>query len=269
MKKILVPLMMLLAVPAFAYSFVTVQKTDGSMALRNTRDGFDAFVLQNQGAPGMPYVLLSDDFVGSSLNSTLWSAVSGTTAKAPVVTVSNSGVVSMTTGTVANTASGQAQLSGQAIFLPSKGGMSMEASVAPQATTSSTIFVGFTDTAALELPAYVNGTSATATATNAVGFVYTTSATNLTWQGVGVKDDVTKTVVNTSVSATTGFNNVLRVDVDSSGNADFYVNGVWKKRIASAVSASIPLSPIVAIQPTAASVTNNLWVDYVRAGTKR
>lgn len=263
--KLLVAALALVSTQAFAYGFVTKQNTDGSMDIVNTKDNYAAFGVNSNGMVKAPSAELMDEF--HWLNTSVWTASHGTGAPTPTITVSASGIVSVSAGTNASATTSLGYLASPLTFQASNGGLSAEARVAVNRATSSTAFFGFTDTSGVILPINITGTSATAFTANAVGLTYSTSATTKTWQGVGVKDSVTTTAVSTGVANVLSYT-TLRVDVDTSGNADFWVNGAWKGRKANAVSTTVPLAVYLGAMNTVASPTT-VYGDYIKAMQKR
>ncbi len=148
------------------------------------------------------------------------------------------------------------------------GGIIMEARLTNvTAITTRAIFVGLTDTIAtsttVEFPISLSGSTFTTTATDAVGFVYDTDATTDVWYCMGVKADTDATSVSTATAPSAAATwDTLRVMVDADGNADFFVNGVFKGHVANAVTASVALTPIVVLE-TRSDAAVYADVDYM------
>jgi hypothetical protein len=160
-----------------------------------------------------------------------------------------------------------------------KGGLMMEARIKTDALTSRAIFVGFTDQiGALEMPFTLSGGSLTSNASDACGFLFDTAATAATMKLVGVANDVDATVQDLGVAELeTSAWHVLRVEVDSSGNASFFVDGVQvgtappagtNYNMATAMRATIPVTPIVA-GFTRAAGTGTISLDWLRVQQTR
>ena len=135
---------------------------------------------------------------------------------------------------------------GALIWKANSGGpLIFEARVASvTAITLRAYYVGLTDTlvSSIEMPFELATTTLTSTATDAVGFVYDTDATNDNWHCVGVKADVDGTFVNSGIApATAGTFQTLRVVVDSDGNAEFFIDSKWVASMTNAVTATVAL----------------------------
>lgn len=160
-----------------------------------------------------------------------------------------------------------------------KGSLVYEAAVKVSAITTMAIYLGFTDqVSALEMPFTLGaGDALTSNCSDGCGFLFDTGADTDSFWLVGVANDVDATKQNISdVPSTTAFHR-YRVEVDSSGNASFYIDGDQvgtrpvsgqNYNLANATRATIPLTPIIAAFTRAAGSVNVdadwLWVQQDR-----
>lgn len=150
------------------------------------------------------------------------------------------------------------------------GNLEMEARVKISAITNISLFVGFTDTLSLEMPIHsaASANTLTSNASDAVGFMFDTSMTADTLWCVGVKADTDGTAVSSTIAPVADTFIRLKVELDASGNATFYINGVRVGTMADAVTATVALTPVVgAFTRTAATAT--VAVDYIDINASR
>ena len=131
------------------------------------------------------------------------------------------------------------------------------------------VFVGFTDTGAGHVPLRDTGAGVVAAASNAVGFLYGSSA-DTGWNGVAVNADTVGTqVVLDRTRPVSNVYDVLEVEVhrglsDTGGNASFYINGKIVGTIASPIVTSRAMVPTVTIwqQDTGGGATVDIdWIN--------
>lgn len=212
---------------------------------------------------------LFDDFLGKTL-STRWAATAGSDSPAgAAINAQVGGVLRLTTGdSNASQAADAIQVNGDLNWKAANGGLTMTARVKISAIAAVQVNIGFTDqTAALEMPITLSSTTYTTNATDAAVFVFDTNATTDTIRCMGVANDVDATHVDTGNAWDTNWH-VFRIDIDSSGNAKFYIDGAYVGTVASAVTASVALTPVFAARSLAAN-SKTLDVDYVRVAMKR
>lgn len=219
-----------------------------------------------------------DDFVGSAISSTLWTLPTkgsdGATVNFATLAAQAGGVVQATTGAGAGgtMAVNGIAISGGRNFLVSSGPSFVEARFQPSAITNINMFIGFSDTtvSTLQAPFTISGGTVTANATNAVGFVFDTSATAATWKLVSDLNSGTAQLVDSgNIGDTAAYHN-FRVDLDAAGNATFFIDGAQvganvsgkSYNIAAAVQTTAIMAPrVAAFTRTAASATINLdWL---------
>ena len=210
--------------------------------------------------------------MGPVLDANKWTALEGDDdiAAPPVVIAANNGLLTLVSGNAGDTfAHDGSQLSSQLNWIPANGGLSMTARIMPVTGVATVCYnVGFTDTIALEMPITLSTTTLTTNASDAAVFVYDTAATNDFWHIQGVKGNTDTALTNTSVLPVADTYTILRVDIDTSGTASFYIDGVLKGNIANAVTTSVALTPTIAVTARTTS-SRVLYVDYVEVAQKR
>ncbi|MFA6307065.1 MAG: hypothetical protein WC639_04650 [Patescibacteria group bacterium] len=111
--------------------------------------------------------------------------------------------------------------------------------------TTVAINVGFSDAVSEgsgALPFTISGTTVTDTATNAAMFCFDTNQTTKYWYIVNTKANTEGgTILPSSCAPVAATDVVLRVALDSSGNARYYYNGVEVGYKASATTSTTPL----------------------------
>lgn len=95
------------------------------------------------------------------------------------------------------------------------------------------VYIGFTDSASLEEPFSVSGTTITSTCTDGCGFVYDPAMTTDAWWAVGVDDDTDATGSGTTgISPADATYQTLRCEVSSDGQTGyFYINNALVKTL--------------------------------------
>lgn len=194
---------------------------------------------------------LFDHFTGPAINSGLWGVAHGSDGSAAdfAIAAAVGGKVRGTTGAGGTTtmAVNGVQLHSALNWQANKGGLIFSAAVAATLVTSLALYVGFTDqVAALEMPFTLSSGTLTSNATDACGFLFDTGATASTVKCVGVANDVDAAVIDTAVALTAATYALFNIEVDASGNATFWLNGTKYGTLASAVTPTIPLTPVVA-----------------------
>jgi len=212
-------------------------------------------------------VQLFDDFLGDVL-ADQWSAAEGNDAQAIIATINSQvgGVVRMVTGDTAVVAESAQSLTHGLNWEAAQGGLYMETRIkAVSSVADIQINVGFTDTLAtttLEIPFTISGVTITSNATNAACFVFDTTQTNDAWHIQGVKADTDTAINNTGVAVTADAWVKLGIAIDSSGNAEFFINDQSYGVVANAVTATTDLTPVIAVMTTT-TASKTLDVDYV------
>jgi hypothetical protein len=152
-------------------------------------------------------------------------------------------------------------------WTPTSGGLQFEVKIRMSNISYPVVFFGFTnEVSTLQMPFGLTGTTLTAIPANACGLLYDSAATpvggNIQWYGVGVKASVLAASANTGFYPITSTWEVYRIQIDESGNATFYRNGVLVGTVTNAITASSSYVPVVAaFSRTTSSLTVD--VDYV------
>ena len=226
-------------------------------------------------APSPYTVSLFDDFLGDVLQDP-WNAVEGDTDGTQAVLAGGiGGVLRLTSGNDDANGTQATDASGVTSYLnwqASNGGLAIQARVKISRITNSYLFVGFTDVITAELPVISAGSAETVTtnATDAVGFLFDTNFTTDTFHLVGVAADTDATVQTLTDAPVADDYLTLRVEVDASGGALFYING---KRVGAkmtgAVTPATDLTPAVYVSNADGTSTVTLDVDYIHVAMNR
>lgn len=208
-----------------------------------------------------------DDFLGDLLDDS-WSGAAGNDdlAVAPTISAAVGGNVRLTTGDTTTVSESASSLTHGLNWKASNGGLVFEARIIPVSSVADVAyFVGLTDvlaTTTLEVPMTLSGTTFTTNASNAVGFVYDTAATTDVWYGKGVKADTDSTTVTTTSAPVAATAQVLRIEVTSSGDAYFFIDGAPVGVSEDAVTATTALTPVVCAMART-TTSKSLDVDYI------
>lgn len=163
-------------------------------------------------------------------------------------------------------ADGSQAIYSQNWFILNVGTTIVEARLKVSAITNVSFFFGLTDQiAALEIPIMSAASTDTITtnATDGVGFMFDTSmATDNIWL-VGVNNDVDETSQNTAVAPVADTYVTLRMSINSSGDATFYLNGsVVGTTMTTACRTGVALYPTFAAMARS-TASRTLTVDYL------
>jgi len=218
---------------------------------------------------GVPPPRIFDDFLGDVLADQWGSAVgSDGQVVAPAVAADVNGRFRMTTGddAAADMATNGVQLHSFLSWKANQGNLVFETRVKLSAITGVALFVGLTDQiASLEMPIESAGSAdtITTTATDAVGFFFDTRMTTDNWWLAGVKNNADATHQNSGIAPVADTYNTLRIELDASGNAIFYMDGVKiGTQMANAVTATVALTPVIAAF-TPAAASRSIDGDYI------
>ena len=227
-------------------------------------------------SPSPSTVVWTDDFVGDVL-ADQWNYLEGTDTSptdGAVITAGIGGVLRLTTGDSAGTlAADMAQVTGGLLqWQASNGNLVAQTRVKfNTAVATRYFFFGFTDVVTLEaaIISAGSGDNITTTASDAVGFMYDTRMTTDNIWLVGVAANVDATEQDSLVTPVADTWTVLRVEINASGVAVFFINGL---QVGTAMSGAV--TPAADLTPTinfgtlsAASVT--LDVDYMHISMAR
>jgi len=216
-------------------------------------------------------VTLEGDFLGPTLL-TEWAGVAENSGTAAIVAAKAGGQVNLVTGA---SDGNRAHLWSGLNHLLSEGS-GIVTFIASNRTSILTraLFFGFTDVGTQETPIEISGTTVTANAANAVGFVYDTAATSAIWYIQGVADTAA-TALKAAVwngdsslvpvaETQDEFTIIVSSGDGSSGDlcdATFYINGENVGTVKNAISNDVLLTPIANIE-TRTTAAMTLWVDY-------
>ena len=142
----------------------------------------------------------------------------------------------------------------------------IEAKIKIADVSGTIVFFGFSDATSETTPDasmdYAGGTLA-AVATDAVGFICDADKVTSTLYCASVNDGGTAAASTTGIVWTDNQSKVLRVSLDSSGNASYFVDGVQVGYKASAV-ADVPLCAIINYGTRADDGSNTIYVRYLK-----
>jgi hypothetical protein len=226
--------------------------------------------------PSPQHVVVTDDFIGPTLNSNIWSYVeTDTDGTGANLAGGIGGVLRLTTGNDDGNAVVLPDLVGVTSALQwqaSNGGLTFQTRIKISRITLAYIFVGFTDLVTVEAPVIASGTAdgITTNASDAVGFMFDTGSTSDTWFLVGVagNTDATKQVITSAPVADDYV--TLRIEVTAAGAATFYINGSQVgSQMSGAVTAGTDLTPCVYASNTDGTSALTLDVDYIHVSMDR
>lgn len=254
-----------------------VQNDDGSAEIKSR--GFDPKTVAKVdrlnffNANHKDAVQLFDDFLGDAVDAR-WSGGAGTYGTAPAILAGGAhGVADLVAGV---NASGTKQLNVSSLthalnWKPENGALVIEARVKISAVADSIFGVGFTDvlaTTTAETPFTVSGTTLTDTCTDGVALMFDDGQTAKNLSVAATKNNTEQwAALGASYAADTSYH-VLRVEIDTSGHAKFYVDGVFVYGLANAVTASVALTPVIFCSNDNDNA-RTLSVDYVWVAQRR
>lgn len=154
--------------------------------------------------------------------------------------------------------------------------MAVECRLKMAALTARAVFVGFTGVMADDQSDLVAGSTSTIayTETNLVGFLYDVGlTTDIEWHMVhsgGTTTAVTDgLLLNSGVTPVLDEMNVLRVEVDNSGTARWYIDGELLKTLEGAVSTTAIFAGCVGAIATDSGTSATVTVDYIAVEAER
>lgn len=217
--------------------------------------------------------LIESDFMGAAIDP----AFAGTTENsgtAALLVGKVNGVVTLVTGT----ASGNRSALTSGLNQKAEDGSLVFSAIVQNlsAITTRAVYIGFTDTVALEMPIELNGVTITSTATDAVGFVYDTDATTDVVYIQGVAADVDTALLTAqrqnrggaTFVPTAGTYNEYRIEVNVDGDAYFYIDGEYVGTQANAVTPTVLLTPIVIVEART-TAAQTVYADFVSSEAGR
>ncbi len=185
-----------------------------------------------------------DDFIGD-LIADEWVLLSGSDGQAldPVLVAGSVGGLARLTGgnSGVNVAADGSQLCTAVNFQADKGDLAFECRVKIDVITNLSVFVGFTDIITLEAPieSAASANTILSNATDAVGLFFDTSMTDDNWWAAGVANGTDATHVDSGIPPVAAAYQVLRVELDASGNAKMYIDGNLVADVDDAVTATV------------------------------
>lgn len=251
---------------------------NGNTNFISSVNGLYAAILRDEQGfdPGIAHFTgFFDDFGGDVL-ADQWSGAAGADAQAvapAIVAGGLDGICRLTSGDAGDGTANDASVLTRALnYKASSGGLYMRARVKINtAVTNVCVNIGFTDvlaTTTLEMPITISGTTLTTNATDAAVFVFDTAQTNDLWHCQGVKNNSDTAISNSGTAPTADTYQIFEIFIDSSGNATFYIDGVLKGSVANAVTASVSLTPVIAVE--ARTTTSKVVdIDYIEVRAKR
>ena len=158
------------------------------------------------------------------------------------------------------------QAIGDTGYTLSAGPVFIEAKVKISAITNVQAYFGLTDQkVALEIPIESAGSADTLTsnATDAVGFMFDTRMTTDNIWLVGVNNDVDETAENSALAFVADTYKILRIEINTSGDATFYIDGVAIGTVmTTACRTSVPLYPTLCVSESALA-SRTMTADYL------
>jgi hypothetical protein len=244
-------------------TFVSNTNSKTSLVLSSDRGGY--FNTEQ-------YVSFVDDFLGDALDAR-WSPAVGTDAQAvtAAINVQAGGVVRQTSGDTVTVAESLATLTHELNWKANSGGLYLKCRFKPVTSVADVCYnIGFSDvkSSTLEIPITISGTTITTNATDAVVFVYDTAQTNDTWHCQGVANDVDTAIKNTTIAPAADTWTVLEIAISSTGTATFWIDGTQVHSVASAVTATVALTPIFTVMARTTTV-KAMDLDYVVITSQR
>ena len=221
------------------------------------------------------YVRLSDDFLGDVL-ADQWSGAKGSDAQAvapAVVAGGLGGICALVSGDAGTgTAADGSVLTHALNWKASSGGLYMRTRFKLDSSAANVcINIGFTDvlaTTTLEMPFTISGTTITSNAADAACLVFDTAQTNDFFHAQGVKNNTDTAIKNTEKAPVADTWHIAEVFIDENGHASFWIDGVHEADVANAVTASVALTPVVAIE-TRTTASKTLHVDFIEVAQLR
>ena len=228
---------------------------------------------RNLGEKGVPSLVeWIDDFLGDVIDDS-YSAAKGSDGQGVIATITQAacGVVRLTAADEGSSdAANLSVLTHGLNWKANQGNLTLVTRFKLESAANVAFFIGFTDvlaTTTLEAPFTLATTSYTSNASDACGILYDTAATTDTIRAVGVAADTDATHVDTSLVPDTSWH-TLRIHVGSTGTMTVYYDGTLVATVAAAVTATVALTPVVAITGRT-TTTKYIDVDYLAVRATR
>lgn len=220
-----------------------------------------------EGNPSTTKVVYYNDFLTAGADETNDVAINESHGGSGAISAAVGGTYRLTTSTTDND---KAELALELCWEAAKACV-MEARVKVDAITTVGMVVGFSDAkseADNQVAFEISGATIVDRCTDGVAFCFDTDASNVYWYCCQTKAG-TQTGTDTSIAPVAATYEVLRVELDTSGNAVFYRNGVKVANIASAVTTTTDMTPYIAVISRAGTAARNMDVDYIKAWQNR
>jgi hypothetical protein len=260
--------------------YVTFEENDCRAVTSTTKftdSGMGTVVSRNLGLSDFAYkITFEDDFLGRTLDSNVWAVHKGSDGACSDFAILADQARGLCRGTTGAGAGATMAVNGIQIdtalnWIPSQGGLTMSARIQPSSAAALCLFVGFTDqNSALEMPfTLAAGDALTPNATDAVGFLFDTAADTDDWWLVGVKAGSPATKQDVGSAPPTGSMSTLRIEVNGSGTASFYLNGVQVgSDMSNSTSTGVQLTPVIAAFARTGT-SRNITVDDIKIEATR
>lgn len=224
--------------------------------------------------PSPSRTVLFEDFLGDVVPDQI-NVTAGTDSPAgAAISIAENGTLVLTTGdSNASQAADAIQvawaLNWKASIETATSRLVFQARVKMSAVTTVQAFIGFTDQdSALEMPVTLSATTFTTNASDAVGFMFDTTATTDTIRLVGVAADTDATMQDTANAWDTNWH-IFRVEVDKNGAAEFFIDGLQVgTKMSGAVTPATALTPVLTAR-SLTTATRTMTVDYVHCAKTR
>jgi hypothetical protein len=204
-----------------------------------------------------------DDFLGKACDLTNDWTVAGVNSGNAIISVLKNGVVQISTGNADDDDVDMAL----GLVLTAAQGIGMEARIAITDVDKTCLNVGFTDAtgeAADLIPAMFAVATATITADNCALLVADADATSYVVRGICANATVAGTIVTSTVVPADTIYHIYRVEIDSLGNVEFYIDGVYIGATALGILTTAALCPYIGVINHGEAAVNTTNVDYVR-----
>ena len=222
--------------------------------------------------------IFEEDFIGDAIDARISSTAGAGSGNAVLTITANTvnGIAILTSSnTTVNHANDASSVSLDGLnYRANQGGLAIEASVSINDVTQVAVFIGFSDviSTTVELPLFMTGADLDSDAQDACGIFFDTESNTDQWGHGGVKSDGDTAPAFSGTAPTNGAYTILRVEVDTAGGVQGYIDGVPIAGgvIANAITADdgTMLTPYIAIanRTTSARI---LTVDYFRVEQNR
>jgi hypothetical protein len=195
-------------------------------------------------------------------------------AVTPTINAQQNGVVRLTSGDAGggDDAVDASVLTHSLIWYPQTGGLRATFRVKiPSSVANVAVFIGFTDViGTAEFPIHSAGSADTVTdnATDAAGILYDTAMDTDTWGLIGTKNGTQTTFSALSATPVADTYQTIRITLSTEGSLFATINGVQTVTVANAVTASVALTPVVAVM-TRTTAVKSVDMDYIEVEAHR